>query len=385
MFNHGHSATLKVSSSGCLTNSGARGPRTPSGALEAAQSENIASARYLSRDELELGASALLKRLGDDPGMEKNHGLRFDRAVLDNAKTDLRSAGVLATDQDLLRVIGKLDEGYGRASKAEVSLAVSLMKQAAILERVERNPMPARPGVLASAPDATAAHGRRKLMDNFAHAGGPTQVAFFDADSTLRVSKSGSVSANNAADVHLLPAVAEKIKELVDEGALIAIVSNQSGVQFGHVSLDDADAALQLTADLVRAAGGDVHYVDFAERSGPDRKPNTGMFDRLNALLTTTFGSEAAIDKSASLMVGDSSYKPSDQRPDGTPGARFSNSDRFFAINNAIDFHEPGDFFAWREIGVSDFDNKDQRQKFLDDFRAGKRIHDGPLLARFER
>lgn len=201
--------------------------------------------------------------------------------------------------------------------------------------------------------------GRLKFSDFTPPADGKIKVAFFDADSTLRVSKSGSVSANGPADVALLPGVAKKLAELAKEGYLINIVSNQQGVQFGHVSLDEADAALQYTIKLIREAGGTVHGYHFAEADGPRRKPDIGMASDLEAAAKQQFGAHVSFNLAESFMVGDSAYKkpsvdkrtgeakPGDKRPNGKDGVDFSNSDRLFAEKLGVPFHEPDSFFAW--------------------------------------
>jgi DNA 3'-phosphatase len=208
--------------------------------------------------------------------------------------------------------------------------------------------------------------GRQRFAPSFAPPTGPVKVAFFDADSTLRVAPSGKVSANGPTDVALLPGVADTLKGLHEAGYLIAIVSNQNGVEYGHVSLNDADAALQHTISLIRQAGGEVHTYDFAEAKGARRKPDIGMALDLEAQLTSTFGPHATIDKAQSIMVGDSAWSTKDVRPDGTPGKHFSNSDRLFAQNLGVAFHEPADFFGWRALGVDGFDDHNALVRFAD-------------------
>ena len=56
------------------------------------------------------------------------------------------------------------------------------------------------------------------------------KVAFFDADSTLRVSRSGLPTSANAADVEVLPMVAKTTARLSKAGYLITVISNQGGV-----------------------------------------------------------------------------------------------------------------------------------------------------------
>jgi DNA 3'-phosphatase len=205
--------------------------------------------------------------------------------------------------------------------------------------------------------------GRRKLSSSFdlPPAGSSVPVAFFDADSTLRVSISGNVSASHAKDVYLLPCVAERLRELKENGYLIMIVSNQGGIP-RYTSLEEADLALQYTVDLIREAGGDVAIYDFAENNDEYRKPNTGMAQGLEALLLER---NIMIDKNRSFMIGDSAYKKNvDIRPDGIPGTHFSNADRLFAQNYfnfardekpAYRFEEAAVFFGWRQNGIDVF------------------------------
>ena len=188
---------------------------------------------------------------------------------------------------------------------------------------------------------------RRTLLDRYVPAA-PRKipVAFFDADSTLRITKSGDVAPSDPDDVAVLPLTAPKLKELARQGYFIAIVSNQGGID-RHLTLQDADDCLLRTVELLRSRGGLVHYYDFAEHYGWLRKPRTGMAEILGDRLEGFFGEGAAIDWDRSFMVGDSAYKKSETRPDGRPGFDFSNSDRLFADNLEIPFHEPQDFFGW--------------------------------------
>lgn len=213
--------------------------------------------------------------------------------------------------------------------------------------------------------EAPAELGRRRFAPSYrAPADGKIKVAFFDADSTLRVSLSGSVSANGPRDVKLLPWVGPKLRELASAGYLIVIVSNQNGIP-RHVSLENSDAALNYAVELIRAEGGEAHYYDFAEKRNGDRKPGIGMASRLEQRLREQYGASAAIDKSASYMVGDSAYKKGDTRPGGKPGAHFSNSDRLFAEAYGIPFHEPTDFFGWRRHGIDVFTKASEVDAFL--------------------
>jgi len=201
---------------------------------------------------------------------------------------------------------------------------------------------------------------------------GKIRVAMFDADSTLRVTRSGSPAANHARDVVLLPLVAQKLRQLADEGYLIAVLSNQGGIEKGFVSLATADGALRYTCQLVNRAGGPVHYYDFAEAYDEFRKPKAGMAFRLQRAVAKATG--RAIDWPGSFMVGDSAWKTGvDVEPDGHPGEDVSNSDRGFAETvravlaggRGMLFHHPRYFFGWDSYGVRNFHGLEQVEGFL--------------------
>jgi DNA 3'-phosphatase len=192
------------------------------------------------------------------------------------------------------------------------------------------------------------------------------KVAFFDADSTLRVSLQGAVSPNTPRDVKLLPYMTKKINDLKNQGYLIYVVSNQGGVEDKIINCATADGALKYAVDLIRAEGAIIHGYDFAEFKNRDRKPDIGMASKLEKILKNKFGSTAQIDKQQSIMVGDSAYKKQiDITPEGKLGTHFSNSDRLFAENLGISFLEPAVFFGWREFGIDVFTTPAQVDRFI--------------------
>jgi DNA 3'-phosphatase len=194
---------------------------------------------------------------------------------------------------------------------------------------------------------------------------GAIAVAFFDADSTLRVSKSGSVSANAVDDVNILPFAAQHLARVANEGFLVAIVSNQGGVADGILPFRVAEGALAFTVAQLDRLGGHVHYFDMAEKRDEFRKPEIGMATKLDSLLLERCGN--GIDFERSFMVGDSGFKKGvdGPHPDGRPADDFSNSDRLFAENLEIPFHEPTDFFGWRTDEVFNIENQGQLDKHL--------------------
>ncbi|OGQ35142.1 MAG: hypothetical protein A3F16_04615 [Deltaproteobacteria bacterium RIFCSPHIGHO2_12_FULL_43_9] len=188
------------------------------------------------------------------------------------------------------------------------------------------------------------------------------KVAFFDADSTLRISKSRSVTANKEDDVLILPFVARKIQELNDRGYLIAIVSNQGGVKTNKEKFQIAQGAILHTIQQLARLGARVDYFDFAEFLDDHdindgfRKPAIRMATTLGENLKTACkNDDLRIDKGLSFMVGDSATKPDD----------VSDSDRTFAENFKITFFEPKDFFGWANFGITDI-NHDKGEKNKD-------------------
>ncbi len=211
---------------------------------------------------------------------------------------------------------------------------------------------------------------RREISPSFRPSDGKkVRIAFFDADSTLRVAPSGSVSANGPKDVAVLPMLREKLRELESQGFLLAIVSNQAGVQKGYVTAKDAEAALAFTISELGQRGIRFHYFDFAENEDENRKPGLGMAERLAALVEAKFG--VGVDWAGSFVVGDSGWKKGvDLEPDGTPGEDFSNTDRLFAENLAkkhpgVVFHHPRDFFSWKKVGIRNFPDYESLKSFV--------------------
>ena len=196
--------------------------------------------------------------------------------------------------------------------------------------------------------------------------GAPQRVAFFDADSTLRVSKSGAVTAEDPGDVNILPFVAGTIADLTRRGYLVAVVSNQGGISSGHQTDDDAQGALAFTVAQLAALGAPVPYFDYAEAYDEYRKPQTGMAARLDGLLTARCG--AGIDRASSMMIGDSAYKKNvdGPSPDGRAADDFSNSDRLFADNLGVAFAEPKDVFGWRAFEVYNIASEADLRSFLE-------------------
>jgi DNA 3'-phosphatase len=206
--------------------------------------------------------------------------------------------------------------------------------------------------------------GRRKISEQYKFKSSQIKVAFFDADSTLRVSKSGSVSANGPNDFEILPGTVDAIQRLNADGYFVAIVSNQAGIP-RYISRETADEALKNLVDTFARNGAIIDYYDFAENYDSNRKPGVGMANRLERLATEKLGRPISIDRKKSFMVGDAGWKKGEQRPDGREGFSLSNSDRLFAENYGIPFREAQDFFGWQIYGYDAINTYEECQKVL--------------------
>lgn len=189
---------------------------------------------------------------------------------------------------------------------------------------------------------------RRTLILNRNLVGSEFAVAFFDADSTLRKTRSGKPSPHGKHDVKLLIESFIKLRSLSQEGYLLAIVSNQAGIEKGYIGFQEVEEGFQETLRLLSEQHIFINYYDFAEKKDENRKPETNMAWRLEKKLKLA-GKKIIWDKS--FMVGDAAWKKGrDFQPDGSPGNDHSSSDRLFAENieqkhTNFTFFHPKDFF----------------------------------------
>lgn len=173
------------------------------------------------------------------------------------------------------------------------------------------------------------------------------RLLFFDFDGTLVETESGNTFPNDLTDMVLKMDVINRIADLVVENDIevVAICSNQGGVELGFVDFHDINAKIRYVGacidDLVRHRRkemvdkkGVVCYVLICpenDKACPNRKPNPGMLEDIYYM-----AGEAGFDfdKDQMLMVGDAS---------GFVG-QFSDSDRRCAENFGIDYMDVTDF-----------------------------------------
>jgi len=103
---------------------------------------------------------------------------------------------------------------------------------------------------------------------------------------------------NAAADVRAIPGAAAALSRLRAAGWLAVIMTNQSGISRGRVTVEQYEA---VQAEVIRQLGGaiDASYMspDLPESNSPRRKPGTGMISEAV--------SDLGIDLGRSFFVGD--------------------------------------------------------------------------------
>jgi len=121
------------------------------------------------------------------------------------------------------------------------------------------------------------------------------KAVFFDRDGTLMEEVH---YCNDPAKVKAFPAAAAALKKLRDAGWLNVIITNQSGIASGKISLQEYQA---VEAELSRQLSGLVDAVYFCPDSSTSpthrRKPGTGMIEEAVR--------DLGIDPARSWMVGD--------------------------------------------------------------------------------
>jgi D-glycero-D-manno-heptose 1,7-bisphosphate phosphatase len=125
------------------------------------------------------------------------------------------------------------------------------------------------------------------------------KIVFFDRDGTLIIDR---VYLNDPEQITYLPGVFEALSKLKTAGYEFVIVTNQSGVARGIVSLENlAEIHRRITVEFKK------HSIEFAaiysapysvESNHPLRKPNPGMLLKAHEEL-------GGVDFARSWMVGD--------------------------------------------------------------------------------
>ena len=139
-------------------------------------------------------------------------------------------------------------------------------------------------------------------------------AAFVDRDGTIIRDAS---YVRDPADVELLPGAADAIRRLGERGVAVVVITNQSGIARGWLTVADYESVRARLNELLRVAGATVdasymcpHHPDV---SGPCdcRKPGLALYRQAIA--------EHGLDAAQSLFVGD---RWRDVAPASTLGGR---------------------------------------------------------------
>lgn len=171
------------------------------------------------------------------------------------------------------------------------------------------------------------------------------KLAIFDKDGTLTTPRSGEKFVQHPEDQVLLPGVAEKLRQLVEDGWTMAIASNQGGVEAGHKTINEAIAEMRYCLELLPMIdcaifapyfeGNVAWLVRQDPKALPDelwlyckaRKPSQGMPCYLIDQYRPDLASILRWHEENALFVGD---RPEDQQAAVNAGVRFHWAKNFF-------------------------------------------------------
>lgn len=124
------------------------------------------------------------------------------------------------------------------------------------------------------------------------------KAVFFDRDDTLIIDK---VYLNDPNNIEYMPHVFESLKKLQDHGFELFIISNQSGIARGLVTLENLNLIHQKMEEDFAKHGvkfsGIYYCPHLPDSNHPDRKPNIGMLLKGEQ--------EHGVDLKKSWVVGD--------------------------------------------------------------------------------
>ena len=150
-------------------------------------------------------------------------------------------------------------------------------------------------------------------------------LVIFDLDWTLTRPVHGKFP-KHSQDVVVLPGRKEKLKQLVEEGYNIVIVTNQKSRH--EVDVEESRRRIEYAVSLL-----DVPVVVFVATADDEyRKPGPGIWQIIKEIFPTGTGGDSGLD---AYYVGDAAGRPQD----------FSDSDRRWAEKSGIPFYTPEEFF----------------------------------------
>lgn len=161
-----------------------------------------------------------------------------------------------------------------------------------------------------------------------------SKLAVFDLDGTLINTLSESKFATDLNDWKLaFTLIPQKLQALRDDGYSIMIISNQAGVEKGHISIDNIKDKLN---QISQSLGGPIS-IFLCTSKNQYRKPMKTLWDRIMNLCHLTK------IENTSFYCGDAAGRPKNYLPGKSKD--FNNTDRYFAHNNGLDFKTPEEIF----------------------------------------
>lgn len=124
---------------------------------------------------------------------------------------------------------------------------------------------------------------------------------FFDRDGVVNQPPTpGQRYVTRAEDFHLLPGFVDALRVALRRGYHAVIITNQSGLERGHLTPADLQRIHDKLLALLRGQGLDLHDIlvcSSADDAHPDRKPNPGLI--------LTAARRHGLDLTRSWLVGD--------------------------------------------------------------------------------
>ncbi|CAG9102249.1 unnamed protein product [Plutella xylostella] len=167
------------------------------------------------------------------------------------------------------------------------------------------------------------------------------KIAAFDMDGTLITPKSGKVYPVDISDWKIaFPTVAQKLKEQIELGFKVIILSNQAPIGSGRVKIEDFKKKIE---NIVRKLDVPIQaYI--ATGKGFYRKPTTGMWK----VLSEEKNDGLVIDMEKSFYCGDAAGRTANW----APGKKKDHSmaDKLMAENLGLTFYTPEEFFLGHKL-----------------------------------
>lgn len=170
------------------------------------------------------------------------------------------------------------------------------------------------------------------------------KIAFLDRDGTINVDKSYLYKIE---DFKFLPGVIEGMKKLQDNGYLLVIITNQSGIGRGYYTVEDMERLHnwlrgKLHVYSIRIAG--IYYCPHLPNAKIDkyrckcncRKPKTGMFWQA----IYDLGNKYSLDLKHSVAIGDKERDLTICKEIGAKGVIVGNNASSGWMHASHDFYE---------------------------------------------